>query len=157
LGRPAEARQQYEKLVAMGVRQSKSPSSSRLGSFSLAMATAKLGEACLNMNDIPAAASYCQQAVTRAEKAALENPDSLSDASTLSECLNRLGRVEMQRGNLRAAVETLERAAANSRRLEETWPENLVFKAELATTYSLLGDANMRLGLLTEAEKAFQQ
>src|SRR5262249_37527624 len=100
LGSPEEARRQYEKAAAIGEGQS----SSGWGRFSPASANAKLGEACLQMDDIPAAASYCQQGVTLAEQVVREKPDSSMGVRVLAECLDHLGKVETKRGNLQAAV-----------------------------------------------------
>jgi serine/threonine protein kinase len=154
IGRASEAREQYEQFLAIVER--KAGASTPSGLLLSAMASAKLGEACLQENDISAAEAYCRRAVQTAESVLNEDPDSPMALRDTAQCRVRLGKVEMQRGDPLAAAENLERAVEMFRRCLAGEPDSLQAKQALSNTYQILGDARMQAGMRKEAAEPYE-
>jgi serine/threonine protein kinase/tetratricopeptide (TPR) repeat protein len=157
LDRAQEARDQYERFLGTVNRLRNSSESSRLPPSAPVVAAAKAGEACLQMEDLSAAGTYCRQAVATAEELLVDNPESLRTARDVAQCRNGLGRVEMQRGDLPSAMECFKRAVELMHRIVNSLPDDIEAKNELAEAYSYLGEARARLGLRAGAREAFEQ
>jgi serine/threonine protein kinase/tetratricopeptide (TPR) repeat protein len=157
LRRPQEAREQYDRVLAIVERQQKSSDGSPLLPSFPAIAAAKVGEAYLQMGDLSSATTFCTQAVEKAEELYRDNAESVRFSRDLAQCRLRLGRVELQRSHFQAAVENFERAVQMSSRYVEAEPGNVDAKEDLSLEYEFLGEAQMRLGQSAPAREAYDQ
>jgi tetratricopeptide (TPR) repeat protein len=121
----------------------------------LCVAFTNLGEVCLRSNDVPKAQEYADKAVSIAARilAGME-PHQSFDKPELASSYSLRGAVNVQRGEMKAAVESYEIAVNLAKKVLEADPGRSESMQKLAALYERLGDAHLTMRNLVEARAA---
>jgi serine/threonine protein kinase/tetratricopeptide (TPR) repeat protein len=147
LGRITEAREQFEIGQAIAKQWLEDEPESLKPKRALAYTTSQLGAVMLRLNDVEAAHADCRHAVAIAET--IERAPSPTDGSTaklLAHCYDRLGEVQLRRGEVSPAGKSFERAIVFAQRWTELEPQSVEAQQSVAAYFVSLGDVWLRLG-----------
>jgi tetratricopeptide (TPR) repeat protein/tRNA A-37 threonylcarbamoyl transferase component Bud32 len=111
----------------------------------VASACAHVGDAAIQLNDLPAARSAYQQALDQFQADVRARPDSVEAKRNLAVAHESLGDVALRANDLPAAREQYRRSLAHREQLTKADPYNRRLRRDLALAHYRLGDLSERL------------
>jgi serine/threonine-protein kinase len=158
LGQLPTARKHFEDSRALAARLMAANARDLRAKRIVGQALLNLGEVSRRSGDVKQARAYCREAVQLAEALVAQRGRHRVGAQLdLWRCHDRLGDVELQRGDHRAAADSFRQAITLAQAVLTADPKNVDAQLGLARSYIKLGDARLRLGQVPAARDAFQK